>query len=571
MTLKEITEEVTKRIKAKYKAFYFACQEDDDALEIIQGAFERLDPKGVGRSDSAFVEWSYAYGCVTNVNGCFADGQTGSDKSLHHAIGTWLSNRTIKADAKAVCAEVEKTLELKRASADEKVSKLADALSRRVGRVKGMCASVYIVRDVHLLFEAASRGDVSAYRDVASLKGFIKSFEYEDDPREMPVVFLVGQNAKLPQLLDPYVTMYEIAQPTEDEIAELIAEKDEGIEKQLARRYAKQLRGLGRLAIEHLLDYITNEKIKDTASLIYNEKKQQIQKSRVLDLVDARVNRDDVGGLNSLMNWLEERGKIFKAIDAAEKAGVDTPKGVLIVGMPGCGKSLVAKITAKVLGVQLLRMDMGSLMGKYVGESEENMRRALQLASAASPCVLWVDEIEKAFAGVSSAHSGSEIATRLFGYFLTWMQEKTEPVFVVATANRIDLPPELFRRGRFDDIFYVDFPKRDEAVSILKLHLAKRLKDRVDEADLENVCETIVDKMKRDKRELVYAGSDIEALAATAVERLYLESRSVGKLQSTLEEIVRDNVIRPIGETMKDEIESAREKFRKMGLRPASI
>lgn len=566
MTLKEISEEVKKRIGASYKAFYLACREDDDAQDVVLGAT-------AGRADSAYAEWSYAYGCVTAVGGCFPDAQFGDDKSLGHAVEVWQANRWVKVDADAVCAAARSVLGARGSTAADKVARLCDELSTKISRVKAKSASVYVIRDAHILFEAANRGDASACRDVAALKGFIKSFDFEDPPAdESPIVFLLGQDVKMPAGIEPYLSLFKIVEPAEQEIAELIQERATDMKADVAGKWAKQFRGLGRRAVCQLLVYISRGGSIDKDA-IYREKKQEIQKSRVLDLVDVNIKGSDVGGLDLLMEWLRGRGNIVRKIEEAESAGVDTPKGALIVGMPGCGKSLAAKATANILGVQLLRMDMGSLMGKYVGESEENMRRALQLASAASPCVLWVDEIEKAFAGVSSGNGGSEIATRLFGYFLTWMQEKTEPVFVVATANRIDLPPELFRRGRFDDIFYVDFPNKDEAASILKLHLNKRLNKKkavVSENVLKKVCANTVSKLKGTKGELVYAGSDIEALASTAVERLFTDHKPVKDLEKILDEIIKEDVIRPIGETMKDEIKTAREKFRKMGLRPAS-
>ena len=159
------------------------------------------------------------------------------------------------------------------------------------------------------------------------------------------------------------------------------------------------------------------------------------------------------------------------------KYGVDIPKGIMIVGMPGCGKSLAAKAAAKLFEIPLVRLDIGRLLGKYVGESEHNMRRALKLAEAISPCVLWIDEIEKAFSGVGESGGGSDVTTRLFGQFLTWMQEKENTVFIVSTANDISkIPPEFLRKGRFDELFYVDFPGVEERKQIIEIHLKKRNK-----------------------------------------------------------------------------------------------
>ena len=181
------------------------------------------------------------------------------------------------------------------------------------------------------------------------------------------------------------------------------------------------------------------------------------------------VKKETVGGLVSLRNYLDTNKAIFNNPALAEKYGVSPlPAGVMIVGMPGCGKSLTAKYVARQFNVPLLRLDVGKLLGKYVGESEDNLRRAISIAEASAPCVLWIDEIEKAFAGIGSS-GGGEVTTRMFGYFLTWMQEKKSCIYVVATANDIsNLPPEFLRRGRFDEIFQVGFPNKTERAEIFR-------------------------------------------------------------------------------------------------------
>ncbi|WP_303790741.1 AAA family ATPase [Ruminococcus flavefaciens] len=188
------------------------------------------------------------------------------------------------------------------------------------------------------------------------------------------------------------------------------------------------------------------------------------------------------------------------------------PKGVLIAGVPGCGKSLCAKVTAQMFEVPLLRLDMGKIMGKYVGESEENMRKAIALAEAISPCILWIDELEKAFAGVNG--TGNEVTVRLFGTFLTWMQEKTSSTFVVATANDITkLPPELMRKGRFDEIFYVGLPKPGERRKIFEIHIKKRRKQ-----DLPNIdISSLVSQTEG------YSGADVEGVVIDAVESAFVD------------------------------------------------
>ena len=169
---------------------------------------------------------------------------------------------------------------------------------------------------------------------------------------------------------------------------------------------------------------------------------------------------------------IELLANIFHNLSEALKYGVSMPKGVFLVGMPGCGKSLCAKAAASIFEVPLLKLDMGSMMGKYVGQSEENLRKAIKIAEAAAPCILWIDEIEKAFSGVGGQNDA--VLTRMFGNFLFWMQEKKSSVYVVATANNAEsLPPELKRKGRFDEIFCVNLPTKEERKKIFDVHLNK--------------------------------------------------------------------------------------------------
>ena len=250
-------------------------------------------------------------------------------------------------------------------------------------------------------------------------------------------------------------------------------------------------------------------------NLIFEQKQQMIMKSGILEMIPLKERPDDIGGLESLKTWLRRKAKVYKSINKAMDFGVDMPKGVLIAGVPGCGKSLAAKVTAQLFEVPLLRLDMGKIMGKYVGESEENMRKAISLAEAISPCVLWIDELEKAFAGIDG--SGSEVTVRLFGTFLTWMQEKTSPAFVIATANDITkLPPELMRKGRFDEIFYVGLPNRKERKKIFEIHIAKRRKSDLSNIDLD----MLVSKTEG------YSGADIEGVVKDAVENTFADDKT---------------------------------------------
>jgi AAA+ superfamily predicted ATPase len=209
-------------------------------------------------------------------------------------------------------------------------------------------------------------------------------------------------------------------------------------------------------------------------SIVAREKERVIRQSQVLDYYEPDAKMNDVGGLETLKTWLGRRGLAFGA--GARDFGLDSPKGVLLLGVQGCGKSLVAKAVASAWEFPLLRLDMGKVFGGIVGQSEANVRTALQVAQALAPCVLWIDEIEKGVAGMgSSDQTDGGTTARVVGTLLTWMQEKREPVFVVATANRIDmLPPELLRKGRFDELFFVDLPSASVRKDILRIHLEKK-------------------------------------------------------------------------------------------------
>ena len=230
---------------------------------------------------------------------------------------------------------------------------------------------------------------------------------------------------------------------------------------------------------------------------------------------------------------------------------------MMIVGMPGCGKSLAAKATAKLFKVPLVRLDVGRLLGKYIGESEENMRRALKLAEAISPCVLWIDELEKAFSGIGSTGGGSDVTTRLFGQFLTWMQEKENTVFIVATANDISkIPPEFLRKGRFDELFYVDFPNNEERKKIIEIHLKKRGKWNRDLDIISVVKDTDG-----------YSGADLEAIVKDAVESCFVE----GRKQITTDDLKKaQKSIKSISSTLSTRIKQIKEAVKDMDLKPAS-
>lgn len=278
--------------------------------------------------------------------------------------------------------------------------------------------------------------------------------------------------------------------------------------------------------------------------LVAREKERIIKQSEVLEYYPTDANMTDIGGLDQLKAWLDRRGSAFGA--GAREFGLDAPKGVLLLGVQGCGKSLLAKAIAATWQFPLLRFDMGKVFGGIVGQSEGNIRTALQVAQALAPCVLWIDEIEKGLAGVgSSDQTDGGTTARVVGTLLTWMQEKTAPVFVVATANRIDmLPPELLRKGRFDEIFFVDLPTRAVREEILAIHLKKKDREPKD-FDIAKLAECSIG----------FSGAELEEAVREGLYDAFAEGR----------ELHTDHVKRaldktfPLSRTMHDQIGSLRQ------------
>ena len=379
-------------------------------------------------------------------------------------------------------------------------------------------------------------------------------------------VIIVSSVRVIPQELENFVTLLELDPLTQDEIktviVDFITEQDvPSPTDKLLRDFAIALKGLSEFEIRNILALAlseNNELNPSDLELIIEQKAQIIKKSGILELIHVTESIDDIGGLENLKAWLKRKAAVVKDIDRAKAFGVDIPKGVLIAGMPGCGKSLNAKAAAKLFGVPLLRMDMGRLMGKYVGESEANMRKAIALAEAISPCVLWIDELEKAFAGISGDGAGTEIATRLFGTFLTWMQEKKSLAFVLATANDISkLPPELLRKGRFDEIFYVALPNKEERKKIFEIHLAKRRP-----ADLKNIN---LDALVRQTDG--YSGADIEGVVKDSVENAFILSKDSLTTDDVLEAVKNTH---SLSEVMKEPIKIMKEVYEKCKFKNAS-
>lgn len=368
---------------------------------------------------------------------------------------------------------------------------------------------------------------------------------------------------RIPKELEPYITILEIDYLSTSEIRHNILDFLDGqeISDELLDEMSIAFKGLSELEITNILSLAFGrhgELTRDDLKLINEQKKQMIMKSGILEMVLSVESMDNIGGLDNLKKWIQKKAKIIKNMEKATSFGVDVPKGVLIAGIPGCGKSLNAKAAANLFEVPLLRLDMGRLMGKYVGESEANMRNAIRLAEAIAPCVLWVDELEKAFAGIGGYGGEADITTRLFGNFLTWMQEKESTVFVVATANElVKLPPELLRKGRFDEIFYVGLPNAEERKKIFEIHIGKRRSGDLDNIDLDK----LVSKTEG------YSGADIEGVVKESIENVYSEDR---------DSLLTDDIIWVIQEThslseiMAEPLKKMKEEYEKRNFKNAS-
>lgn len=392
--------------------------------------------------------------------------------------------------------------------------------------------------------------DINAYLEEPKIASKIKGIARIINQGADATIIIVSSTIIIPKELEKFITILEMDYLNSDEIKQIILQfiEENGLEvvnDELINEFALAFKGLTEFEIYNLLalSYADDGKLtRKDLRLIFDQKQQMIKKAGILEMIPLKETIEDIGGLENLKEWFVRKAKVYKNMSTAKKYGVDMPKGVLIAGVPGCGKSLNAKAAANLFEVPLLRLDMGRLMGKYVGESEGNLRKAIALAEAISPCVLWIDELEKAFAGMGGSGGGSEVTTRLFGNFLTWMQEKDSPTFVVATANDITkLPPELLRKGRFDEIFYVGLPNEEEREKIFKIHINKRRPHDLNKIKISS----LVAKTKG------YSGADIEGVVKDAIEAAFSWDKQHVGTQDILDAI---NNTHSLSEVMKDSL-----------------
>jgi AAA+ superfamily predicted ATPase len=365
---------------------------------------------------------------------------------------------------------------------------------------------------------------------------------------------LISPKFELPEDLEPSVTRFSLSLPDAQALAQLVREeafaysRDNGgkrvdIDAEAARAAVRNLRGLSlddaRRIVRKLI-YCDGALTQNDVAELTKAKFELLNKDGLLHFEYETARFADVAGLKHLKSWVEQRRAAFLGLKSA--AGLDPPKGLLLLGVQGCGKSLAAKAVAGGFGVPLVRLDFGTLYNKYHGETERNLRESLKHAEQLAPCVLWVDEIEKGLAG---GDNDDGVSRRVLGYLLTWMAERREAVFLVATANQVqDLPAELLRKGRFDEIFFVDLPTTTARIDIFAIHLRKR-KLNPDDFDLSTLAATANG----------FSGAEIEQAVVSAQYAASAENTAVA--QAHVLRALRET--RPLSVLMAEQVAALRD------------
>ena len=414
--------------------------------------------------------------------------------------------------------------------------------------------AIFVFKDLHpFLQDGTGSAEVVRWiRDaIAAFKGTKKT------------IILMSPFQQIPIELEKEVAVLDFALPSMVELEtvlskQLMAVPGKHLETDVREKLVKAALGLTKDEAEKVYRKATvtaNRLTGEEVEIILSEKKQLIRRNGILEYIEDDGTLASVGGLEELKHWLTQRSNAFT--ERARSYGLPQPKGMLILGVPGCGKSLIAKTTARLWGLPLLRLDMGRVYdGSTVGKSEANLRAALKTAESISPAILFIDELDKAFGGAGgSADSDGGTSSRIFGSFLTWMQEKTSPVFVMATANRVErLPGEFLRKGRFDEIFFVDLPTAEERQDIFRIHLMKRRRaiDRFDLVQLANVCEG-------------FSGAEIEQALVAAMYEAFAQDREFTQLDI----IAACRATVPLSKTMNEQVTALRDWARQRA-RPAA-
>lgn len=441
------------------------------------------------------------------------------------------------------------------------------AMSPKTEGKKGTKDPTVVLRDILDISEPA----IIVLKD---FNGFFKESAVKRGLRDLAIalrftylsVVILAPPFSIPKELDKDLTIVDFPLPSKEELEDLLhrieAEVGDSGEFRITREAERRQRlldaALG-LTLSEAENVFAKTLVKtgkldvEEVPLIFSEKRQIIRKSGLLEYVEVKEKLEDIGGLENLKSWLLERRIAFT--EKAREFGLPSPKGLLLMGVQGCGKSLSAKAVAALYRMPLLRLDMGAIFGSFVGESESHIRQALQLAQSVSPCVLWIDEIDKGLGGLKgSGASDSGTTQRVFGTLVTWMQENTSPVFAVATANNIQvLPPELLRKGRFDEIFFVDLPDAAARQIIFTIHI-NRIRRKPAEFDLPVLAEMSDG----------FSGAEIEAAVIAGLFRALNEERDLetGDVVAAIQETF------PLSFTMREEIKAIRD-WAKGRARPA--
>jgi ATP-dependent 26S proteasome regulatory subunit len=432
----------------------------------------------------------------------------------------------------------------------------------RIGKTAVEEYTIFVLRDLHPILRAPyTERNAPVIRELRNLNRELK--------RSKKTIILTSHTLELPEELKEEVTVIDFPLPNVPEINHLIShvvEKPEQLQVSgLAKeQLVKACQGLSRARIGRVLAKALAAKQQINESDIdgvLEEKQQAIRQTGILEFCNSRESLKNVGGLENLKQWVKMRQDAFT--DEARRYGIPNPKGVLLVGIQGTGKSLSAKTIACEWRLPLLRLDTGRLFGGIVGESESRVRQMIQLAEAIAPCVLWIDEIDKAFGNIISGGDGdSGTSRRVFGSLITWMQEKTSPVFIVATANNVRiLPAELLRKGRFDEIFFLNLPSESERQDIFKVHLQRLRPTRLREFDLEVLAKSSEN----------FSGAEIEQVV---IDGLY---RAFGTfVNGQRRDLMTEDVLRSIEDTVplaaiaRSQIEDLKQWAAEAGARTAS-
>ncbi len=396
--------------------------------------------------------------------------------------------------------------------------------------------TMFLIKDFHYI--------ISEPKVIRKLKDTYAAFRNSNK-----TLFIISPTLKLPYELEKEVNVVDIDLPDAEETREIFEDtlrtiKNESLvysfTPELKSDCVNALLGLAAIEIELAVKRVLVNKNTVDKSIIEDlleEKVQIIRKSGTLEFIRTDVQLDGIGGLGNIKEWLNTRHLAFS--NEAKEFGLDFPKGMLIMGISGCGKSLCSKAVSTAWNLPLIRLELNQVYGGAYGTPEEVFRRSIKTVEASAPCVLWIDEIE---AGItrSGEKTSDSPASRIFGYFLTWMQEKQQPVFITATANQIDLlPPELLRKGRFDEIFFVTLPSREERKEIFRIHLLNRGKDpnifdldslaknteglsgsEIEQAVIGGLFESFSNNKELDDRELIISASSIVPLSITMREEI---------------------------------------------------